>query len=144
MVPAVEDCDVNLAATEVARGVKPTEASADDHDTRHRDSIGNVLAMLDGMASTDRLARWGGARVSRKLSRSVPLIGTAIALVTVAASMRRKGFFRGMLDTGLNAIPFVGAAKNTVELVRGRDFIPDRAAVNPSTPLGRETKQLRR
>jgi hypothetical protein len=23
-------------------------------------------------------------------------------------------------------VPFVGAAKNTVELVRGRDFIPDR------------------
>ena len=40
--------------------------------------------------------------------------------------MKRKGFFGGILDTGLNAVPFVGAAKNTVELVRGRDFIPDR------------------
>jgi hypothetical protein len=96
------------------------------------------------MATTDRLVRWGGARLSRRMSRSVPLIGTAVALVTVVATMKRKGFFGGVLDTGLNAIPFVGAAKNTVELVRGRDFIPDRAAANPSTPTGRGTWRLRR
>ena len=81
------------------------------------------------MATTDRLVRWGGARLSRRLSRSMPWIGAAIALATVASTMRRKGFFRGAMDTGLNAIPFVGAAKNTVELVRGRDFFPDREIV---------------
>ncbi len=78
------------------------------------------------MATSEKVVRWGGARLSRRVSRSVPLIGTAIALATVAATMKRKGFFRGIMETGLNAIPFVGAAKNTVELVRGRDFIPDR------------------
>jgi hypothetical protein len=56
----------------------------------------------------------------------MPLVGTAIALGTVVATMKRKGFFGGIMDTGLNAMPFVGAAKNAVELVRGRDFIPDR------------------
>jgi hypothetical protein len=81
------------------------------------------------MATTDRLVRWGGARLSRRISRSVPWIGGAIALATVVSTMRRKGFFGGVLDTGLNAIPFVGAAKNTVELVRGRDFFPDRELV---------------
>ena len=78
------------------------------------------------MATTQRIVRWGGARLSRRMARSAPWIGTAIALATVAATMKRKGFFNGMMDTGLNAIPFVGAAKNTVELVRGRDFFPDR------------------
>lgn len=78
------------------------------------------------MAVSDRLVRWGGARLSRRMSRAVPIVGTAIALATVVATMKRKGFFGGILDTGLNAVPFVGAAKNTVELVRGRDFIPDR------------------
>jgi hypothetical protein len=63
------------------------------------------------------------------MSRSVPWIGGAIALATVVSTMRRKGFFAGVMDTGLNAIPFVGAAKNTVELVRGRDFFPDREIV---------------
>jgi hypothetical protein len=81
------------------------------------------------MATTDRLVRWGGARLSRRLSRSVPWIGGAIALATVVTTMKRKGFFGGLMDTGLNAVPFVGAAKNTVELVRGRDFFPDREVV---------------
>jgi hypothetical protein len=40
--------------------------------------------------------------------------------------MKRKGVIGGALDTGLNAVPFVGAAKNVAELVRGRDFIRDR------------------
>jgi hypothetical protein len=59
----------------------------------------------------------------------VPWIGGAIALATVVSTMKRKGFFGGVMDTGLNAIPFIGAAKNTVELVRGRDFFPDREVV---------------
>jgi hypothetical protein len=59
----------------------------------------------------------------------MPWIGTAVALATVAATMRRKGFFGGALDTGLNAVPFLGAVKNAAEVVRGRDFIADRQAV---------------
>ena len=78
------------------------------------------------MTVTQHVVRYGGARLSRKLSRSVPIIGAALAVATVAATMKRKGFFRGALDTGLNATPFVGAVKNAVELIRGRDFIPDR------------------
>jgi hypothetical protein len=56
----------------------------------------------------------------------MPWIGTALALATIAATMRRKGVIGGTLDTGLNAVPFVGLAKNAVELARGRDFFPDR------------------
>jgi len=65
-------------------------------------------------------------RLSRRLRRSLPWIGTAIALGTIAATMRRKGVIGGALDTGFNAVPFVGAAKNVVEVARGRDFFPDR------------------
>ena len=75
---------------------------------------------------TQRMARWGGARLSRRLSRSLPWVGGAIALATVAATIRRKGVISGVLDTGLNAVPFVGAAKNVLEVARGRDFFPDR------------------
>ena len=67
----------------------------------------------------------------------MPFIGAAVALATVAATMRRKGVFRGALDTGLNAVPFLGAAKNVAEIVRGRDFIADRpraVAVRPIPP----------
>ena len=65
----------------------------------------------------------------------MPWIGSAIALATVAATMRRKGFFRGALDTGLNAVPFLGAAKNVAEMVRGRDFIADRRPVTADRPI---------
>lgn len=78
------------------------------------------------MTIAHRIATWGGARLSRRVSRSLPWIGAGIALVTIASTMRRKGVISGALDTGLNAMPFVGAAKNTIEVVRGRDFFPDR------------------
>jgi hypothetical protein len=77
---------------------------------------------------TNRIARWGGARLSRRLSKSVPVVGAVIAAATVVGTMRRKGVVSGALDTGLNAVPFVGAAKNVIEIARGRDFFPDRPA----------------
>ena len=74
--------------------------------------------------------------MSRRLGRSIPFIGAAVALATVAATVRRKGFVGGTLDTGLNSVPFVGALKNGVEILRGRDFFPDRfgaqAHANPA------------
>ena len=78
---------------------------------------------------TNRAARWGGARLSRRLAKSMPIIGAAIAVATVVATMRRKGVIGGAFDTGLNAIPGIGAAKNAVEMARGRDFFPDRRRV---------------
>jgi len=78
------------------------------------------------MSIGHKLTRWGGARLSRRLGRSIPFIGAAVALATVAATVRRKGFVGGTLDTGLNSVPFVGALKNGVEILRGRDFFPDR------------------
>jgi hypothetical protein len=77
----------------------------------------------------DRVVRWGGARLSRRLSRSIPILGAALAAATVVAAMRRKGLIGGMFDTGLNAMPGVGAVKNAVEMARGRDFFPDRRRV---------------
>ena len=77
------------------------------------------------------VASWGGARLSRRLSRSLPWVGAVIAVATVASTIRRKGVISGTIDTGLNAIPFVGATKNVIELARGRDFFPDRYGIKP-------------
>jgi hypothetical protein len=86
-----------------------------------------AFAAADPMTTpSDRLVRWGGARLSRRLSRSVPVIGAIIAIATVVGTMRRKGMISGAFDTAFNAIPFIGAAKNAVEIARGRDFFPDR------------------
>lgn len=90
------------------------------------------LAENPYMALTERLARWGGARLSKRVSRSIPILGAAIAAATVVAAMRRKGVISGALDTGLNALPGIGAAKNVIEIARGRDFFPDRPRSVPT------------
>jgi hypothetical protein len=78
------------------------------------------------MEMASHLVRWGSARLSSRLSRSLPWIGAALAVVAVASTMKRKGVMRGGVDTALNALPIVGAMKNLAEAVRGRDFIADR------------------
>lgn len=83
------------------------------------------------MSTGNRLARWGGLRLSRRLRRSIPILGTLIAVATVVSTVRRKGVVSGTLDTGLNATPFVGALKNVAEMIRGRDFFPDRYPASP-------------
>lgn len=83
------------------------------------------------MAVLQQAVRYGGPRVTRRLARSIPWIGTALAVVTIGDAIRRKGLFCGTLDCTLNAVPFVGAIKNMAEMVRGRDFLPDRRVTAP-------------
>ncbi len=72
------------------------------------------------------LTRYGATRLSRRFSRSIPFFGAVIALAALGSAIRRKGLLGGAVDTTLNAIPFVGAAKILTETVRGRDLINDR------------------
>jgi hypothetical protein len=60
--------------------------------------------------------------------RAVPYLGGIVAVVTFGSAMRRKGAVKGAVDTALDLIPFVGGAKNVAEVVRGRDFFPDRVS----------------
>jgi len=70
--------------------------------------------------------RFGQIRLARRVGRSLPWVGAAIALYTLAEAIRHKGFVGGTVDTALNAIPFVGGMKNAAEVIRGRDFIRDK------------------
>lgn len=58
-------------------------------------------------------------------ARSLPFGGTIIVLTLVGSDIRRKGLVRGLVNSGLDALPIIGLAKNAVELVRG-DLIPDK------------------
>ena len=78
------------------------------------------------MAIHQQALKYGQHRLTRRLGRSMPWVGAAIALLTLGAAIRRKGFLGGTVDCALNATPFVGAAKNLAEVARGRDFIPNR------------------
>jgi len=78
------------------------------------------------MATTTTIKNYAGRKLARRLSRSIPWIGGVVALATLGSAVRRKGVVRGALHSALDAIPYVGGAKNLAEAARGRDFLPDR------------------
>lgn len=80
----------------------------------------------------ERLGRYAARRASRKATRAVPLVGTVVAVAFAVEAMRRKGFFRGLVHTGLDMMPVVGTAKNLVEAWRGEDLLPDRPPARPA------------
>jgi hypothetical protein len=85
-----------------------------------------MVCWVRNMAVARQLRQYAERRLTRKLYRSVPWIGGALALLTVGRAIRRKGFLGGTVDTVLDFIPFVGGAKNLVEAGRGRDVIRDK------------------
>jgi hypothetical protein len=70
--------------------------------------------------------RYGQRRVMRRVTRTLPWIGTALAILAIGSTIRRKGFVRGSMDTALNAVPVVGGIKNLAETICGKDFFRDR------------------
>jgi hypothetical protein len=75
-----------------------------------------------------KLLHAGGWQVAKRVAKTIPFGGTAVAIVLVGSDIRNKGVVRGLVNSGIDAIPFVGLAKNAVEIVRG-DFIPDKVSV---------------
>ena len=78
---------------------------------------------------TKQVGQYARGRIIRRLTRSMPWIGGVVALVTVGTAMRRKGIVGGSVDTALDVIPGVGALKNAIEAMRGRDFIKDKTVI---------------
>ena len=70
-----------------------------------------------------KLVHAGGWQVAKRVAKMVPFGGTVVAVVLVGSDIRSKGVVNGLVNSGIDAIPFVGLAKNAVEIVRG-DFIP--------------------
>lgn len=72
-----------------------------------------------------KLLHVGGWQVAKRVAKMVPLGGTAVAVALVGTDIKNKGVIKGLVNSGIDAIPVIGLAKNAVELVRG-DFIPDK------------------
>lgn len=85
-----------------------------------------VFAHSPDMNSTQRIIRYSQRRLVRKMLRAVPYLGGIVAVATLGSAMRRKGVVRGAVHSVLDMIPYVGGAKNAAEVVRGRDFFPDK------------------
>ena len=78
------------------------------------------------MSITRQALQYGQRRIARKMLRAMPWLGGIVAIATVGAAIRRKGFIGGTVDTALDFIPYVSGVKNAAEVARGRDFIRDR------------------
>ena len=72
-----------------------------------------------------KLVHAGGWQIVKRGAKMLPFGGTAIVLLLVGSDIKRKGVVGGLVNSGIDAIPFVGLAKNAVELIRG-DFIADK------------------
>ena len=67
----------------------------------------------------------GGWQVAKRVAKMVPFGGTVIAIGLVGHDIKKKGLVKGVVNSSIDAIPFVGFTKNAVELFTG-DFIPDK------------------
>jgi hypothetical protein len=82
---------------------------------------------LIGMANAilRRTLHAGGWIAVKRFAKMLPFGGTFVVGALVFDDVRRKGLLRGVVNSGIDAIPFVGITKNAVEIVLG-DFIPDK------------------
>jgi hypothetical protein len=81
------------------------------------------------MTMSSQALQYGKRRITRKLLRAVPWVGAIVAIATLGKAIQRKGLLPGSVDTALDFVPFVGGAKNVLEIARGRDFIRDRQLI---------------
>lgn len=72
-----------------------------------------------------KLLHAGGWQVVKRAGKMLPFGGTIIVVALVGNDIRRKGLVKGVISSGLDAIPGVGLVKNGIELFTG-DLIPDR------------------
>lgn len=85
--------------------------------TRKKSSIGR------------KLVHAGGWQILKRAAKMLPFGGTLIVIGLVGHDIKKKGVVKGVLNSGLDAIPIVGLAKNGIELFTG-DFIPDKPEVD--------------
>lgn len=87
-----------------------------------------------------KLLHAGGWQIVKRGAKMLPFGGTFIVLGLVGHDIKKKGLVKGVLNSSMDAIPFVGLAKNGVEIFTG-DFIPDKPeAANGARTIKNEKK----
>lgn len=76
-----------------------------------------------------KLVHAGGWQIVKRGAKMLPFGGTLIVIGLVGQDIRRKGLVKGVINSGLDALPIIGLAKNGIELITG-DFIPDKDSEN--------------
>ena len=73
-----------------------------------------------------KVAHAAGWQLVKRGAKMLPFGGTAVALFLVGSDIKNKGLVKGVVNSGIDAIPVVGLVKNGIEIVRGKDFLPDK------------------
>lgn len=74
----------------------------------------------------NKIAHAAGWQLFKRGAKMLPFGGTVVAVILVGSDIKQKGVLNGIANSAIDAIPFVGLAKNGIEIVRGKDFLPDR------------------
>lgn len=90
-----------------------------------------------------KLINAGGWNIAKRVAKSVPYVGSALAIGLVGYNVKKKGLVRGVVDSGLDAIPFVGTAKNITELFTGDLIPPKRSKVEKRIEEHNENQDTR-
>ncbi len=61
---------------------------------------------------TRKIVHAGGWQVARRAAKMLPFGGTIVVVGLVGHDIKKKGLLGGVVNSGLDAIPFVGLAKN--------------------------------
>ena len=80
---------------------------------------------IEGKSVLRRTLHAGTWVAVRRFARMLPFGGTFVVAALILDDVRRKGLVGGIVNSGIDAVPFVGIAKNGVEIVFG-DLIPDK------------------
>ncbi|CAN5435865.1 hypothetical protein BH10ACI1_BH10ACI1_26080 [soil metagenome] len=72
-----------------------------------------------------KAAEAGGWVLAKRIAKSIPYVGTAMSVGLIGYDIKRKGLVKGVINSGLDAIPFVGLGKNAIEFFTG-DLLADK------------------
>jgi hypothetical protein len=86
-----------------------------------------------------RIIRAGGWGIAKRIIKPIPIVGSIFAFGLAGYEIRKKGLLPGAVHVGLDVTPFVGTAKNVLEIFTG-DLIPDksqrkRPQITPIKPI---------
>ena len=81
-----------------------------------------------------KLVHAGGWTIAKRVAKSIPYLGSAMAIGLVGYDIKRKGLVKGVLNSGLDAIPFVGLGKNAIEFFTG-DLLADKDVKANGSPV---------
>lgn len=87
-----------------------------------------------------KLVKAGGWQLAKRAAKSIPPFGTVLAIGFVGYDIKKKGVVRGVINSGLDAIPLIGTGKNIIELFTG-DFLPDKKAETDGNKLPEKKKE---